>query len=484
MELEICQASPFEVEASLVAVGLLEASPPALPAALAEHFDAALAAHVAAESFTGRAESSLILPSLGHLPAARLMLVGLGRGGADELRAAAGLVGQTARKKGDERVVLDFSAASPGAAGAAAIVEGFSAGNYAFDRHKAASKRKAGCGSLRLVLAEEGAGALPAARIVAEAQGVVRDLVNEPAEVVYPETLAAFAASLASDRLEVTVWDERRIEAEGMGGLYAVGKGSARPPRFVHMHYRPAGEAALQVALVGKGVTFDAGGLSLKPNDGLDTMRCDMAGAATVIGLLQAIDHLGLAVEVHGIFGAAENMNSGSSFKHGDVLTMFNGKTVEVHNTDAEGRLVLADCLAYASKLGVAYCLDLATLTGACVVALGSRYTGLFTEDDELAAQLLAAAEEAGDGLWRLPLAEHFKKLLEAEWADLNHMGPRWGGASSAAAFLSAFVDGPRWAHLDIAGPAFLEKPERYYGKGATGAMLRAVLVWLQGRIA
>jgi leucyl aminopeptidase len=215
----------------------------------------------------------------------------------------------------------------------------------------------------------------------------------------------------------------------------------------------------------------------------MDTMRCDMAGAATVIGLMHAIDHLGLPVEVHGIFGAAENMNSGSSYKLGDILTMYDGTTVEVHNTDAEGRLILADCLAYASKLGVDYCLDLATLTGACVIALGSRYTGLFTEDDELAAQLLAAAEKAGDGLWRLPLAEHFKKALDADWADTNHIGPRWGGASTAAAFLSGFVHGPRWAHLDIAGPAFLEKPERYLGKGATGAMLRAVLVWLQERI-
>ena len=483
MDIEILRESPFEAEAGLLAVGVSGAGGSALPAVLTERFGPGLAAHLAAESFTGKAESSLALPTLGHLPAAQLLLVGLGEGRVEELRAAAGLAGQAARKKGIERVVLDFSATAPGTAEAAAIVEGFAIGNYAFDRHKAVAKRKAACATLRLVLDDAAAPGIAAAQILADAQAMVRDLVNEPAEVVYPETLAAFAASLQSDHLEVTVWDERRIEAEGMGGLFAVGKGSARPPRFVHMHYRPTGQVALQVALVGKGVTFDAGGLSLKPPDGMDTMRCDMAGAATVIGLMQAIDRLGLPAEVHGIFGAAENMNSGSAYKLGDILTMYNGATVEVHNTDAEGRLILADCLAYASRLGVDYCLDLATLTGACVVALGSRYTGLFTEDDELAAQLLAAAETAGDGLWRLPLAEHFKKQLDADWADTNHMGPRWGGASIAAAFLSGFVVGPRWAHLDIAGPAFLEKPERYYGKGGTGAMLRPVLGWLRGRI-
>jgi len=484
MEHLILETPVYGTDADLLAVGLPQASPPVLPEPLIAAFGPGLVQHLADETFTGKAESSLALPSLGHLPVRQVLLVGLGSGSVDELRAAAGVAGLAARKRGAERAVLEFSAARPGAAEGVAMVEGFSAGNYAFDRHKAESKRKAACRTLLLALDPAHGGSLGQAAVVARAQDLVRDLVNEPADVVYPETLASFAASLATERLEVTVWDHERLQAEGMGGIWAVGRGSARLPRFVHMQYRPEGAARLKVALVGKGVTFDSGGLSLKPADGMDTMRCDMAGAATVIGALHAVAQLGLPVELHGVFGAAENMNSGSAYKLGDILRIYDGTTVEVHNTDAEGRLLLADCLAYASRLGVDTCLDLATLTGACVVALGHRYTGLFTEDEELAAQLLQAAGQAGDGLWRLPLAEHFKKGLEAEWADTNHIGPRWGGASSAAVFLQGFVKGPRWAHLDIAGPAFLEKPERYYGKGATGAMLRTVLAWLQGRLA
>ncbi len=471
-------AAPFDTEADLIAVGVLQGEPPALPPTLAERMGPGLAALLVSEKFLGKAEATLAIPTLGALPAPWLLLVGLGDAEPDQIRGAAGAVGGAARKRGAERVVLDLGAATGACASLA--VEGFSAGNYAFDRHKAEATRKAACAELHLV-AEGSEAQLERARVVAEAQELVRDLVNEPANVLYPETFAAFAASLASDTMKVTVWDDTRIEAEGMGGLHAVGRGSARKPRFVHMHYSPEGGASLKVALVGKGVTYDSGGMSLKPSDGQQTMRCDMAGAGTVVGAMRAIDRLGLPVEVHGIFGAAENMNASDSYKLGDVITMYDGTTVEVNNTDAEGRLVLADCLVYASRLGVAHCLDLATLTGACVVALGSRYTGLFTEDDQLAEELMSACAQAGDGLWRLPLADHFRELLKVEWADTNHMGGRWGGASIAAAFLSRFVDGPRWAHLDIAGPAFLDKPERYYGKGATGAMLRSLVRWIEG---
>ncbi len=479
MQLRFLDTPSLDDTADLIAIGLLEGAPPRLPPALIERMGPALEVLVGSEKFEAKAESVLSLPTLGALPAPWLMLVGLGDGEPDQVRAAAGKVGMAARKRGAERVVLDLGALGQGCA-ADRVVEGFAAGNYAFDRHKAEPKRKAACGTLALACGCAGHHS-ERALIVAEAQDLVRDLVNEPANVLYPETFAAFAASLASDTMTVTVWDDERIEAEGMGGLHAVGRGSARKPRFVHMHYKPSGASRASVALVGKGVTYDSGGMSLKPSEGQQTMRCDMAGAATVVGAMRAIDRLGLPVEVHGIFGAAENMNAADSYKLGDVLTMYDGTTVEVNNTDAEGRLVLADCLVYASRLGVTHCLDLATLTGACVVALGSRYTGLFTEDEQLAASLLAAAEDAGDGLWRLPLADHFRELLKVEWADTNHMGGRWGGASIAAAFLSRFVDGPTWAHLDIAGPAFLDKPERYLGKGATGAMLRTLVRWIEG---
>jgi leucyl aminopeptidase len=479
MDLLLINGASVDAEADLLAVGLLQGQPPVLPAALIDRMGPGLADLLAAEKFEAKAETTLQLPTLGKLASPQLLLVGLGQAEPDQLRGAAGAVGMIARKRGATAVVMDLSVL-PGADHAPLVVEGFTAGNYAFDRHKAESKRKPACATLSLAGGGDAPQAVERARVVAQAQDLVRDLVNEPANVLYPETFAAFAASLASDTMTVTVWDDSRIEAEGMGGLHAVGRGSARKPRFVHMHYKPVGEPTHSVALVGKGVTYDSGGMSLKPSEGQQTMRCDMAGAATVVGALVAADRLGLPVEIHGIFGAAENMNAADSYKLGDVLTMYDGTTVEVNNTDAEGRLVLADCLVYASRLGVSHCLDLATLTGACVVALGSRYTGLFTEDDDLARELHAAADAAGDGLWRLPLADHFRETLKVEWADTNHMGGRWGGASIAAAFLSRFVVGPRWAHLDIAGPAFLDKPERYYGKGATGAMLRTLVCWLE----
>ncbi len=480
MDLDLRSSVPVDLQADLLAIGVLAADPVALPPALVAALGPGLADTLSAEKFKGKAESIFTIRPLGRVPARRLLLVGLGEASTEQLRGSAGAVGVTARKMGAERVGLDFAAAGLDIAGSAALVEGFAAGNYKFDRYKEESKRKAECSELVLAGPAAAQPAVEQAAQVARAQCLARDLVNEPADAIYPETLAAFAASLSSDTMQVKIWDHERIQEEGMGGLYAVGRGSSRPPRLVHMHYQPEGEARASVALVGKGVTFDSGGMSLKTSESMKTMRCDMAGSATVIGVLRAADQLGLPIELHGVVGAAENMNAADSYKLGDILEMYDGTTVEVHNTDAEGRLVLADCLVYASQLEVDYCLDLATLTGACVVALGSRYTGLFTEDDELAEQLLAAAEAAGDGLWRLPLDQHFKDLLKAEWADTNHVGPRWGGASTAAAFLSRFVDGPRWAHLDIAGPAFLDKTERYYVKGGTGAMLRALVHWLR----
>lgn len=474
MRCEVCTDLSPDLDCDLLAIGVLEGD--SLPDPLLALFGPHLEPSYAAESFTGRAETTFEVHTLGRIPARRLVLVGLGKGSDDEVRGAAGRVGLTARKAGAARVGLDLGAAGNAPESVAAAVEGFACGNYRFDGYKDTAKRKRACD---LLVIEGESDVAERALVVAEAQAWVRDLVNEPADVLHPESLAERAAALAGPHLSVDVWDEVRLAAEGMAGTLAVGRASAHPPRLIHLHYAPESPRR-RVALVGKGLTFDAGGLCLKTAEGMDTMRCDMAGAATVLGALKAASTLNLPVEIHGIVGAAENMPGAEAYKPGDILRMRNGRTVEVHNTDAEGRLVLADCLCLASTLGVESCLDLATLTGACVVALGFRYTGLFTEDDDLAAEIESAAAVAGDGLWRLPLAEHFRKLLDAEWADLSHTGPRWGGASSAAAFLSAFVDGMRWAHLDIAGPAFLEKADRYYVKGATGAPMRTLLRWIE----
>jgi leucyl aminopeptidase len=314
---------------------------------------------------------------------------------------------------------------------------------------------------------------------IAAGQALTRDLVNEPADVIYPETLADAAVELAALDLTVEVWGPEKIESEGMGGIEAVGRGSVRGQRFVHMIYKPAGTPTRRLALVGKGVTFDSGGLSLKGSAGMQIMRMDMGGAATVIGAMKCISMLKPDVEVHAVFGAVENMNSANAYKLGDVLHMYNGKTVEVHNTDAEGRLVLADCLSYVSKLGVDGCIDLATLTGACVVALGDRYTALFTHDEALASTLLDDASAAGEGLWRLPLEKGYRSKLDAAWADLKNVGGREAGSITAALFLAEFVGDMSWAHMDIAGAAWSDKGRGPFAPGATGAMVPTLVRWI-----
>jgi leucyl aminopeptidase len=314
-----------------------------------------------------------------------------------------------------------------------------------------------------------------------DAQSLARDLVNEPAAEIYPGSLARIAESLAGDRLTVSVWDEATIREKGMGGITGVGQGSTRPPRFVHMSWASPGPQKGHVALVGKGVTFDSGGLSLKPNDGMLTMRCDMAGAAVVVATMKAIKAIQPNVRVDGIFGAVENMPSGTSYKLGDILKMYNGKRVEIHNTDAEGRLVLADCLAYASELKPDAIVDLATLTGAAVVALGDWYSALYSRSDDLAAALLSAASSAGEAAWRMPLPELYKEKIKAEWGDLKNTGGRAGGSITAALFLGEFVTTDRWAHVDIAGPAFLDSALMHYCAGGTGTMVRTLTRWIEG---
>lgn len=444
-----------------------------------------LAADIAAaardEDFDGKAGTTAAFATLGRLAARRLVLVGVGSGDPDGLRRGAGAVTAGARARGAQRVVLAFGALD--AAATMAAVEGAVAGAWAYDRYKPEDKRKAPVATLAFAGALD-AGALAVARAIAEGQRLARDLVSAPAADVYPESLALEAQELAllddaRGTLTVEVWGEERIRAEGMGGIIGVGQGSVRPPRFVHMTWKPAAAARKKLVLVGKGVTFDSGGLSLKPSDGMQTMRCDMAGSAAVVGAMRAVRELRPDVEVHGIFGAVENMNDGGSYKLGDILTMYNGKTVEIHNTDAEGRLVLADCLAYADALGADAIVDLATLTGACVVALGGDYTGLFTARDDVAAQLLDAAAGAGEGLWRLPMPEHYKEQLKAEWASMKNVGTREGGAITAALFLSEFVASTPWAHLDIAGPAFKDKPWRHLAAGGTGAMVPTLVRWI-----
>ena len=300
-----------------------------------------------------------------------------------------------------------------------------------------------------------------------------RDLVNEPSNVLTPTEMANRAKEMAAgyDTVTCKVWGPKEIEKNAMGGIMGVGRGSTEPSQFIQLEYKPQGASKdlKTIALVGKGLTFDTGGISLKPPANMELMKFDMGGAAAVLGGFHILGALQPNVRVLGFIPAVENMPDGSAIKPGDLLTMMSGLTVEVNNTDAEGRLVLADALHHAKGLEPEFIVDAATLTGACMIALGDVACGLMSEDDELATLIQSASGRCGDAVWRLPLQQKHRDLMKGHVGDLVNTGPREGGALTAAGFLSRFAEGARWAHLDIAGTVWAEKPEPINPKGATG---------------
>jgi leucyl aminopeptidase len=316
--------------------------------------------------------------------------------------------------------------------------------------------------------------------ILGGAVNLARDLANTPPAEKYPTRLAEVIRVAASDAgLAVQVWDETRIRLERFGGLLGVAAGSDNPPAFVILDYRGGGDGPT-LALVGKGVTFDSGGLSLKPSASMEDMKSDMTGAAVVAATMQAVARLDLKVNLTGYLALTENMTGGRAMKLGDVLTMRNGKTVEVMNTDAEGRLILADALAMAAANQPGAILDLATLTGACMVALGPKVAGLFSNEEALCQRVLSACRATGERAWRLPLDEDYKEQLKSQVADLKNVGGKWGGAITAAKFLEQFVDGKPWVHLDIAGPSWNESDNTNRDAGATGCFVRTLVAMLE----
>ncbi len=478
MKLSHSESTPATAAVDLLVLGVpSDGIAEALDAALGA-FGTQLAEAATAEGFKGKVGTTLVTRTFNLIPARRVCVVGLGSTrSVDGIRRAAGAGASVARAAGDQRVAYALGALSADEENA--LVEGIEAGTYRFDRYKPEAGRKAIATEVQILGSTANDARLGTA--VAEGQSFARDLVNEQPDVLYPETLAEFAQALASDNITVEVWEGDKLVEEKMHGMLAVGRGSNRGPRFIHLTYTPAGTPRRRVGLVGKGVTFDAGGLSLKTPGGMQTMRCDMAGAAAVLGVMKSVSRLQPDVEVHGFVGAAENMLGAAAYKLGDIITYRNGKTVEIHNTDAEGRLVLADCLCIASELKLDAVVDIATLTGAAVVALGEHYTGLFTDDDGLAGELSCSAEGAGEGLWRMPLPEFYKDKLKGEWGAIKNVGGRAAGATTAALFLQEFVDGTTWAHLDVAGPAFLDKTTRHFVSGGTGAMVPTLTRWVCG---
>ncbi|MGV3485206.1 MAG: leucyl aminopeptidase family protein [Planctomycetaceae bacterium] len=323
-------------------------------------------------------------------------------------------------------------------------------------------------------------------RIIGDSINVVRRLVNEPPNRMYPESFTDAAMAIANDvGLTAEVWDENRLTAEGCRAMLAVGEASARPPRLLILHHRGGKPSQAPLAIVGKGVTFDSGGLSIKPSDGMVDMKCDMAGAATVVGVMRAIAMLDLPVNVIGLCGLVENMIAGNALKLGDVIETRQGTMIEILNTDAEGRVVLADVLDVAVQFRPSAIVDLATLTGACMVALGRDVAGLMANNESLCNEIQTSASEQGEFVWPLPMFDFYGEHIKSKVADIKNVGDaRWGGAITAAKFLEKFVDDIPWVHVDIAGPAFAESPKPHRDAGATGVMLRTLVGWLNSRAA
>jgi leucyl aminopeptidase len=452
----------------------------------ADAIDAALGGGLAAfldeAGFEGNLGETLAVPTAGKLRAKAALLVGVGDLDSltlDGLRRAAAAVARRASKVASVATTLASAAPALGRADAAqALAEGMALGAYQFlDYKRDAKPTKL---SKVTVVGEAGAGvraALTRGSVIAEAVVWTRDLVNQPALAKPPTEVAAEARKLLRGRgVTVQVLDVAQLRQQRLGGVLGVGQGSEQAPRFLKLTYAPSGARGKPLAFVGKGVVFDSGGLSLKTGAGMETMKCDMSGAASVIGAMSALRDLGVKTKVTGYVPLVENMPSGTAIRPGDVLRIRNGKTVEVLNTDAEGRLILADALSLASEDKVAAVVDLATLTGACVVALGEKIAGLMGNDDAWIDQVRAAADRVGERVWPLPLPSDYRRGIDSSVADMKNVGPREGGALTAGIFLQEFVDGVPWAHLDIAGPAFLSSDDGYLPRGGTGFGVRTLL--------
>ena len=449
-------------------------------AKLDESFDGRLSALVQRKGFKGKKGQESVLCTLGRLDCTELCLVGTGK----ELASAADWlllgrsIGSKAARATWSSVALQAVRESLDPRFLEPLLRGLLEARYRFRKHASADEEDppdSGFEAIRLLGVPETArsdseSSLSLVREMYEAVSWCRDLVNEPPSRCTPTYLAAESDKMARERgLESKVLGREACEALGMGLFLAVARGSAEPPAFIHLSSLPTYSRGPKVVLVGKGITFDSGGLSLKTAEGMKEMKSDMAGGATVLAVMSLLPSLGLSLEVHGLVPACENMPSDRSYKLGDVLRGLDGPSVEVVNTDAEGRLVLADGLAYARRLGGTVLIDVATLTGACVVALGEHTAGLFGNDDILARTMLESATKTGESLFRLPLSSELDEQLKSPVADCKNSGGRWGGAITAALFLKRFVKDTPWLHLDIAGPAYRDKGGGGLGQGATG---------------
>ncbi len=490
MEIRATDTPPVDWAGDTLAVGLFENAVEITGdlAQLDEKLAGTLKELIEETEFKGSVGSSAVTRVGAGSSIRKIILVGLGQLDAltlDSLRRAAAAIARITKQQKSKTLGISLTVANYDPAGTAqAITEGIVLSLQQDNRFKSEPEDK-GAKLEQIDLLELGTQDAAITRAQQICTGVIlaRELVAAPANAVTPVTMAETAQAIASEYgLALEILEREECEKLGMGAFLGVAQASDLPPKFIHLTYKPNGTPTRKLAIVGKGLTFDSGGLNIKgTGSGIETMKMDMGGAAATLGAAKAIGQLKPDAEVHFVSAVTENMISGRAMRPGDILTASNGKTIEVNNTDAEGRLTLADALVFAEKLGVDAIVDLATLTGACIVALGNDIGGMWATDDTLASQLKAASESAGEKFWQMPMEEKYFEGIKSPIADMKNTGPRAGGSITAALFLKQFVKETPWIHLDIAGPVWSDKEEGSNNAGATGFPVRTLVNWVLG---
>ncbi len=488
MEIRAINTPLLEWTGDCLAIGLFEDAVELTGdiATLDEKFAGILKELITEEEFKGKAGSSIVSRLGANSPVRKVILVGLGKKEAwklDILRRSTAVVARAGKKQKCKTLGISLPMwNNDPATTAQAIAEGVQLALFQDNRFKSEPEDKGPLVEQVDLLGLDGQeAAINRANQICSGVILARHLVAAPANSVTPITMAETAEAIATEHgLQLEILEREECENLGMGAFLGVAQATDLPPKFIHLTYKPEGTPKRKLAIIGKGLTFDSGGLNIKGvGSGVETMKIDMGGAAATLGAAKAIAQLKPDVEVHFISAVTENMISGHAMRPGDILTASNGKTIEVNNTDAEGRLTLADALVFTEKLGVDAIVDLATLTGACVVALGDDIAGLFSPDDALSAQLEKAAETSGEKIWRMPMEEKYFEGLKSGIADMKNTGPRAGGSITASLFLKQFVKDTPWAHLDIAGPVWADKENGYNSPGATGFGVRILVNWV-----
>ena len=492
MEIRVITGNIAQIEADAIVINLFEGitQPGGATATVDNALDGAISSLISRGEIKGKfGEVNIIhtFKKYQQFGADIVAIVGLGKSqdfNTDKIRGIAGEFCRALRRLNCHKIATILHGAGTGSiepeASAQAITEGALLGLYSFNKYKKPEYED--IKEMLIVIRESDKipileQAIHKGSVVAEATNLARDMINEPANYMTPARLAEASEEMANKyNLEFHVFDSADMEAMGMGALLGVAKGSGQPPKLINLSYKGDERSKKALGFLGKGITFDSGGISIKPSEGMAEMKDDMAGAAAVMTALVAIAQLKPQINVTAIIPATENLPSGTALKPGDILKAMNGKTIEVINTDAEGRLILADALSYAQKLGLSPLLDLATLTGACCVALGTFYSGIFSNNQDLADKVLQSAERIGERMWQMPMPEEYKEQLKSEIADVKNIGHKYGGAITAALFLAEFVDNTPWVHIDIAGTANSDKESGYIVKGATGIGVRTLV--------